>query len=367
LFSWRAFFVLWADCLLQSYGSKIFYLASFPNLSKGVGYFFAAEALAKEVELKNPDVPIHFFIFSVSGTKYIESQEAKPAGNYSLTPLLGYVGWKRFFSKISPENVVFIRGELWPGAVVASGAASRNFLVNYHKPRSNAWYHKWVLSKFEKVFAVGSVPNELKRLVTENCGDTKFDSFEPKPAATPKFICIGSAWEADIEFLFSGPNFKPSHKVLIFPHDISPANIQTIKKALQAKSLSSTEFKTMAEVETENLSEIGICTSLGILRSAYQNAAKAYVGGGLRHKLHNVLEPLAYGVPTAIGPRHGNSPEALLFKSKSVLTVLHSSSDADDFLSGPSSTEYAENQKVFFACKGASRNILVKIMGESLA
>jgi 3-deoxy-D-manno-octulosonic-acid transferase len=52
--------------------------------------------------------------------------------------------------------------------------------------------------------------------------------------------------------------------------------------------------------------------SVGILMMLYHYAHVAYVGGGFRQGVHNVLEPAAYGVPVLFGPRHRNSHEPLM-------------------------------------------------------
>jgi hypothetical protein len=49
----------------------------------------------------------------------------------------------------------------------------------------------------------------------------------------------------------------------------------------------------------------------GVLGDLYSLATAAFVGGGFHGAgLHSVLEPAAFGVPVAFGPRHSNSREA---------------------------------------------------------
>ena len=54
-----------------------------------------------------------------------------------------------------------------------------------------------------------------------------------------------------------------------------------------------------------------IVDSVGILMGLYQYAHVAYIGGSFRQGVHNVLEAAAYGVPLLVGPKHGNSQEAI--------------------------------------------------------
>lgn len=47
---------------------------------------------------------------------------------------------------------------------------------------------------------------------------------------------------------------------------------------------------------------------VGFLSELYGACHLAFVGGALHHKVHNVLEPLCYGLPIAFGPRYHTSP-----------------------------------------------------------
>ena len=53
-----------------------------------------------------------------------------------------------------------------------------------------------------------------------------------------------------------------------------------------------------------------------MLAELYAAADVAFVGGGFHAAgLHSVLEPAAFGVPVAFGPRHANSRDAELLLS----------------------------------------------------
>jgi 3-deoxy-D-manno-octulosonic-acid transferase len=50
--------------------------------------------------------------------------------------------------------------------------------------------------------------------------------------------------------------------------------------------------------------------SVGWLAELYRQADLAFVGGSFRRRVHNVLEPAAYGIPILTGPYIQNSFEA---------------------------------------------------------
>jgi 3-deoxy-D-manno-octulosonic-acid transferase len=56
-----------------------------------------------------------------------------------------------------------------------------------------------------------------------------------------------------------------------------------------------------------------ILDTIGHLSAAYQYGSLAFVGGGFSGSLHNILEPLAYGLPVVFGPKHEKFPEAQQF------------------------------------------------------
>ena len=53
--------------------------------------------------------------------------------------------------------------------------------------------------------------------------------------------------------------------------------------------------------------------TIGHLSSAYFYGKMAFIGGGFSGKLHNILEPGAYGLPTFYGPLFHKFPEAKEF------------------------------------------------------
>ena len=59
-----------------------------------------------------------------------------------------------------------------------------------------------------------------------------------------------------------------------------------------------------------NNEQIILVDSIGILLSLYSYADVAFVGGGFKNSIHNVLEAAVYGVPVIFGPKIENSKEA---------------------------------------------------------
>jgi 3-deoxy-D-manno-octulosonic-acid transferase len=68
-----------------------------------------------------------------------------------------------------------------------------------------------------------------------------------------------------------------------------------------------------SEKERENLSDkhVFIIDTIGILTKIYAAADLAYVGGGLKTGLHNILEPATFGIPVVIGNKYDKFKEAV--------------------------------------------------------
>ena len=57
--------------------------------------------------------------------------------------------------------------------------------------------------------------------------------------------------------------------------------------------------------------QVFIIDTIGILTKIYAAADVAYVGGGLKTGLHNILEPATFGIPVVIGNKYNKFKEAV--------------------------------------------------------
>jgi 3-deoxy-D-manno-octulosonic-acid transferase len=156
--------------------------------------------------------------------------------------------------------------------------------------------------------------------------------------AAPLLI-LGSSWPAEeallLEFLQKKPNALEQFKILIAPHDLSKGHLNQLK----------TQFPTAlfySELENSNLvqHQILVLDTIGHLSAAYQYGSVAFVGGGFSGSLHNILEPLAYGLPVLFGPKHEKFPEAQQFIDLGFAQVVETAKGLDQIL-----LSLMENQK----------------------
>lgn len=57
--------------------------------------------------------------------------------------------------------------------------------------------------------------------------------------------------------------------------------------------------------------DVLLIDTIGILTNIYAYADVAYVGGGLKTGLHNILEPATFGIPVVIGHKYDKFKEAI--------------------------------------------------------
>jgi 3-deoxy-D-manno-octulosonic-acid transferase len=99
---------------------------------------------------------------------------------------------------------------------------------------------------------------------------------------------------------------KPDCLWIIAPHAIDAAVIDRWATTLGIP------FQKHSHWKEEQSHQILFIDNIGMLSSLYQFAHLAYVGGGFGKGLHNILEPLGFGVPVIFGKpiRASKFPEA---------------------------------------------------------
>jgi 3-deoxy-D-manno-octulosonic-acid transferase len=144
-------------------------------------------------------------------------------------------------------------------------------------------------------------------------------SAKPNPiiaqfVGTSPLLILGSSWPTEEKILF---DFMDKHKeilttlkvkVLMAPHDLSARHLthlgMTFPQSIFYSKINDASFADAS---------IMILDTIGHLSAAYQYGTIAFVGGGFSGSLHNILEPLAYGLPVLFGPKHEKFPEAQQF------------------------------------------------------
>ncbi|MGK0447942.1 MAG: 3-deoxy-D-manno-octulosonic-acid transferase [Polaribacter sp.] len=182
-------------------------------------------------------------------------------------------------------------------------------------------------------------------------------------------IVAGSTWQEDDELLVNYINNEASEeeKFIIAPHNIKSEAILALQKSINKKTIL---YSAKAD---ENLSEytVFIIDTIGLLTKIYASADIAYVGGGLKTGLHNILEPATFGIPVVIGNNYDKFKEAVdLVDLKGCISICNQEEFSSIFMKLKLDEDYRKsagkiNQKYIQENLGAT-NIIINYLKPQL-
>jgi 3-deoxy-D-manno-octulosonic-acid transferase len=306
-----------------------------------LGEFEQAIPIIETLKKEYKDYKIIVTFFSPSGYEIRK--------NYNLADVVCYMpldskaNARKFIKKVNPILAIFIKYEFWPNflnelkkkkvpTILVSGILRENqiffkFYGGFMRKSLQAFHHFFVQNQISKEL--------LKSINFENAtisGDTRFDrvskileqdnalNFIDEFKNNQYTIVAGSTWQEDEELLvnYINNNTSENEKFIIAPHTINQEAILALQKSIHKKTVL---FSAKAH---ENLAEcqVFIIDTIGILTKIYATADVAYVGGGLKTGLHNILEPATFGIPVVIGNRYTKFKEAVdLVKLKGCISI----------------------------------------------
>jgi 3-deoxy-D-manno-octulosonic-acid transferase len=302
----------------------------------------------------------HIFFFSQSGMEFAAARDEKSP--YSLAPIDAVWSWGSIFAALRPDAVMIVRHEFWPAFLWTAAQWCKIYIIDAVPPAmlGREFWLKTYASAFSKRMMLG--PEAVAYTVDASgtkyfktnlkfpaqqiheCGDTKYDRVIERVTSmratsaikatelralwndpsTPILI-IGSAHVADMEVVL--PALKLMNmkvRLLVVPHDLSSRNLSRISDLIMQAGRTS---ELMSEVDTQMLDHRKteqnsiVVDSMGRLSELYAIGDLAWVGGAMHAKIHNVLEPAAWGLPISAGPRYKNSQEAKYLVERGAIQI----------------------------------------------
>jgi 3-deoxy-D-manno-octulosonic-acid transferase len=130
-----------------------------------------------------------------------------------------------------------------------------------------------------------------------------------------------------------------AHTLILVPHEVNESFLHEIEsKCLKAGFLKRnvTRLSNLnSSIKRTEMLEVLIVDSVGLLAELYRLSQIAFVGGSFKKTVHSVMEPLAAGCLTIVGPLHLNNREAIEFQSEPTadasLTIVTSVANTDAF------------------------------------
>jgi 3-deoxy-D-manno-octulosonic-acid transferase len=285
-----------------------------------------------------PELEIVLSFYSPSGMQHYHKRGFKPYAVFYLpadTPLQ----MQRLIKAVQADRLYLLKYEFWPNLLQKAQEAGLEVFGVSTILRPSQVYFKWYGGFFRRAlkrvthFAVQNEDTQNLLLSAgvahekiEIIGDLRFNrvleakaSAQPNPIiaqfiGTSPLLILGSSWPTEenilSDFMVKHKEFltKLNLRVLIAPHDLSERHLAQL-----ALTFPQSIFYSQMKAASFSEASIMVLDTIGHLSAAYQYGSVAFVGGGFSGSLHNILEPLAYGLPVLFGPKHEKFPEAQQF------------------------------------------------------
>lgn len=309
------------------------------------GEFEYAKPVITRLKRQRPDLKIMVTYFSPS---FAQAIQKFPGVDFSCPLpwdephcLRSFIQWH------NPKALLIARTDTWPEMLrQAKHAGLPSLLFSATLPANSGrarglgrWMSAVTFSFLDQIDCV----SDEDLLVFESlgvgsrarlAGDTRYDQViarleSPKPLREELFadadrsecFVAGSTWSEDEVVLIKAlSRFKsPLIRLMIAPHEPSESHLRSLETALKDKGFQTTRY---TKAESWSASEVLLIDKVGILAELYLKSRYAFVGGSFRKTVHSVMEPLAAGCLTWVGPRHQNNREALYFKTLEIAPHL---------------------------------------------
>ncbi len=296
------------------------------------GEFWMLEPLVRSLAGSGKRVLVTFF--SPSGMRGWVRYAAPDGVEACLVPpdFNPYV--RRFVDRVQPKALLVLQTDLWPTLVSECLRRGVPYGVAFaHVPPGHRWWSltgildRLLLRRARFVglqHASGLAPAQKAGLQALVLGDGRFDAAAARIArgegplpGWERFsdlrpvLVVGSSWPED-EAIWLPLLMRRTHWKFVFaPHD--PARADELIGRLPVPALRSSAWNTYLDAALEE-ARVLVVDQIGHLFGLYGGAQAAFVGGGFKQGLHNVIEPLAWGLPVAFGPslgRHWEAQDAL--------------------------------------------------------
>lgn len=307
-----------------------------------LGEFEQGRPIIEGLKKSWPDHKILLSFFSPSGYEIRKNYEYADFVTY--LPLDTISNAKKFIGIINPKLVIFVKYEFWFNylAELKKQQIPVIFISSIFRPdqyffKSYGSWFRMALKNIDHFFVQNEESKELLQNIGINqvttCGDTRFDrvyqlaqnplKFEIVEAfkGDQQLIVAGSTWPQDEEQLIPMIEQFPELKFVIAPHEVHASRIEQIQKKIGSKAI----LLSTAKINELDHYKVLIVDSIGVLAHLYQYATIAYIGGGFKTGLHNIQEPVTFGIPVVFGPKFQKFQEANdLIKLKGAFTIKNS-------------------------------------------
>ncbi len=304
-----------------------------------LGEFEQGKPILEGLKSKHQSHKILLTFFSPSGYEIRKNYEYADLVCY--LPIDTIANARKFVNIVKPQFVIFVKYEFWFNYLAELKKHQIPVIFISSIFRANQYFFKaygaWFKKQLQSINHFFVQNNESESLLQRigiiqvtRSGDTRFDNVYKLAQNTRKFeiiekfkgetklVIAGSTWPPDEGLLLPILDQFPEYKFIIASHEVHSARVTQIQKKIGSKSV------LLSLANPKNVSEyrVLIIDRIGILAQLYQYADIAYIGGGFGSGLHNIQEPITFGIPVIFGPKYHNFQEAVdLVKMEGVFSI----------------------------------------------
>jgi 3-deoxy-D-manno-octulosonic-acid transferase len=343
-----------------------------------LGEFEQAKPVISEFKKRLNEYGVVVSFFSPSGFDVISKKSQEDIDFITYLPFDTPGNAARFLEILNPQLAFFVKYDLWANHILE--VRDRNiplFLFSASMREEQIYFKSYggffrkILFSFDHIFCQNEQTKKLLESAgyqqTTIAGDTRFDrvhAIAGNPRAFPELgayfknkptIVVGSAWDEDMKLIVPMINKDDHYNWIIAPHDIDTGQISAWQQQILKTSAKYSDLPTGTEVDVIFIDNIGMLSSL------YQFAEIAYVGGAFGKGLHNILEPLAYGIPVVFGDlkKPGKFPEAGISES------FGCAFQVKDFSEFQKTIQSLSERKKYFQAQEGARKLMEANLGSA--
>lgn len=268
---------------------------------------------------------------------FVERLSGDSRGALRLALFVKYEWWFGFYAALSRRSVptVLLSASVRPGHRLLRDRPAPRWSP-YRRTLEGLTY---VFAQDERSAHILRVNGGGDRVVLS--GDTRLDrvaALTKAPLDAPALLAwasaqrlvlvAGSTWPADDDLIAGALADAPDASLLVAPHEVDEASIAGVEGRYSRYGSAR-----LSSLGVAGAVRVVIVDSIGLLSRLYRFGQIAYVGGGFGAGIHNLLEPVAYGLPVAFGPRHERFPEATAFLELGIGRVVEGPGDVVNLLS----------------------------------
>lgn len=317
-----------------------------------LGEFEQGRPLLNALKREYPELGICLSFFSPSG--YEARKDKGDADIVTYMPLDTPANARRFVQLLRPELALFVKYELWYHHLMALKARQVPTYLIAAVFRSDHRYFRWygrlfreMLRSLDRIHVQEERSQELLEEIgidrVSVSGDPRYDRVW-QVAQEAGTVPMVDAFKGEAPLLIGGSSWPSEEallkryldrgsqelKLLLAPHDVGGEHVRSIQGLFREFGV--LRYSDDPSEEELKAARVLVIDRIGLLAALYRYGDFAFVGGGFSAALHNILEPIAHGLPVFFGPKIGKFPEAAEMIEEGVAFSIREADELADSL-----------------------------------